>query len=223
MKRTFSREYGFLLGCWAVFAALSFVLGYIAPGLTGVYVYVIDAGTAACQALSAAALGILAIRYGLKPYLVAYLAVLVWYLGTGVPQAFQPANSAPAWAIIGAEVLDLVLTGAITFVLAKVFYRLLGGKEWAVALLLVVFFFLVGFLSGLVSGGFDLLVATLLREAETAVLSGAAYALLYFCVWRWWETKEEAAEELLEEEKAENEEEMYEEYQQAHSEENNRS
>ncbi len=127
MQRTFSREYGFLLGCWAFFAVLGFVLaacGGLADGT--VSRAVIDAALTACEAMVAAALGILAIRYAWKPYLAAYAAVLVWYLGQycflGMPQALRPMNSAPAWVVIGTALMGLVLLalgGMVQYLLAK--------------------------------------------------------------------------------------------------------
>lgn len=193
MQRTFSREYGFLLGCWAFFAVLGFVLaacGGLADG--AVSRAVIDAALTACEAMVAAALGILAIRYAWKPYLAAYAAVLVWYLGQycflGMPQALRPMNSAPAWVVIGTALMGLVLLalgGMVQYLLAKGLYRLLRAREGTVAIALVVIDFVLYIVRALLEQA-DM-AAALGQALETALLGGVAYALLYVCIRRWWD------------------------------------
>ncbi len=128
MKKTFSREYWFLVSCWAVFTLLGLAagaLGGMSPdsgalwrfkdpvmAYTGVQTAAAVLLSAA-NALSGAAAGMIAIRYWVKPYLLLWLLMLVWDAGTvwpalkvrgSEPTPPQPVNFAippryrPRWA-----------------------------------------------------------------------------------------------------------------------------
>ena len=109
MKKTFSREYWFLVSCWAVFTLLGLAagaLGGMSPdsgalwrfkdpvmAYTGVQTAAAVLLSAA-NALSGAAAGMIAIRYWVKPYLLLWLLMLVWDAGTVWP-ALKVRGSEP--------------------------------------------------------------------------------------------------------------------------------
>ena len=229
MKRTFSREYWFLLGCWAVFSILGLVAGMLGAQAAGIEPFwrfedpaaaasvmrgALSVLSAACSALSGAAMGILAIRYWIKPYLLAWLLVLVWQAGISWPGLIRSGGI----GYVLLSLVSLVLGGGLTFGLAKGLYRLLKGREWAVALVLVALGTAVRLISLLVTlQNIPTYVETtlaadsrlsLLRET---LLSAASYILLYLCIRKWWETPAQAAADRLEEEKEEIEEALFEE------------
>ena len=110
MKKTFSREYWFLVSCWAVFTLLGLAagaLGGLSPdsgalwrfkdpvmAYTGVQTAAAVLLSAA-NALSGAAAGMIAIRYWVKPYLLLWLLMLVWNAGTVWPALKVRGSDAP--------------------------------------------------------------------------------------------------------------------------------
>ena len=87
MKRTFSRDYWFLLGSWLIFSVLQLVAAVLSgqvqsadafgrfqdPAAAASFLQeALSILSSACSALSGAALGLIALRYWLKPYLLAF-------------------------------------------------------------------------------------------------------------------------------------------------------
>lgn len=115
--------------------------------------------------------------------------------------------------------MSLLLSGAVTFCLAKGVYRLLKGREWAVALTLVLLGAALQLTSLLTAIGrtpayvevpIAPRVGALIKDT---LLSAAAYMLLFLCIRQWWERGARAATGELEEKKEEAEEELFEEEQ----------
>ena len=230
MKKTFSREYWFLVSCWAVFTLLGLAagaLGGLSPdsgalwrfkdpvmAYTGVQTAAAVLLSAA-NALSGAAAGMIAIRYWVKPYLLLWLLMLVWNAGTVWPALIRSGGIGYA----GLALLSLLLSGAVTFCLAKGLYRLLKGREWAVALTLVLLGAALQLTSLLTAIGrtpayVDVPIAPRVGALiKDTLLSVAAYALLFLCIQQWWERGARAATGELEEKKEEAEEELFEEEQ----------
>lgn len=228
MKKTFSREYWFLMSCWAVFTLLQLAagaLGGLSPD-SGVLWRFKDPAMAfsgvqaamavlrsASAALSGAAAGIIAIRYWVKPYLLLWLLMLLWEAGTAWPSLIR--NGSVGYA--GLALLTLLLSGAVIFGIAKGLYRLLKGREWAVALVLLLLDAAVQ-LAGLLAAIRQTPAYVELPAApqvwnlvKDTLLRAAAYALLFLCVRRWWDKEPQAAAGELEEKKEEAEEELFEE------------
>ena len=119
----------------------------------------------------------------------------------------------------GLALLSLLLSGAVTFCLAKGLYRLLKGREWAVALTLVLLGAALQLTSLLTAIGrtpayVDVPIAPRVGALiKDTLLSAAAYALLFLCIQQWWERGARAATGELEEKKEEAEEELFEEEQ----------
>ncbi len=125
MKKTFSREYWFLVSCWAVFTLLGLAagaLGGLSPdsgalwrfkdpvmAYTGVQTAAAVLLSAA-NALSGAAAGMIAIRYWVKPYLLLWLLMLVWDAGTVWPALIRSGGIGYA----GLSLLSLLLTNVLT-------------------------------------------------------------------------------------------------------------
>ena len=118
---------------------------------------------------------------------------------------------------VGLALLSLLLSGAVTFCLAKGVYRLLKGREWAVALTLVLLGAALQLTSLLTAIGrtpayvevpIAPRVGALIKDT---LLNAAAYMLLYLCIRKWWERGPQTGE--LEEKKVEAEEELFEEEQ----------
>lgn len=221
MKRTFSRDYWFLLGSWFIFSVLQLVAAVLSGQAQNLDAFgrfqdpvaaasflqeALSVLASACSALSGAALGLIALRYWLKPYLLAYLLVLVWQAGTLWPAIIRSSGVGYA----GLYLLFLVIiSAAVDFGISKGLYLLLKGREWAAALLVValnaafrLITLLVNFsnIPAYVEVSLSPSLWNLLGET---LLSAASYLLLLFCVHKWWEKEPEALEEKLEEEKEE--------------------
>lgn len=203
MKKGWTRDYWFLLGVWVLFTVLQILavaLSVRSQDLAPFFRFrdpIAGAealGTAlqilasACAALSGAAVGIVAIRHGIRPVLLVYLLILLFRVA---PQWRSfPAGS--LW-LMGLSLLSLLVTGAVTFALAKGLYRLYRGRERAVALSLAAFA-AAAELAVLLWRFFRApaevepnLAAGLLRLLKDALLSAASYLLLYVCIRKWWD------------------------------------
>lgn len=97
--------------------------------------------------------------------------------------------------------LTLLLRGGITFVLAKLLYRLLKGREWAVALVLVALSAAAGLVRLLYAYGrapsaIEIQMApSLLKLLKDTLLSAVSYCLLLVFVHKWWGAKPGSAGE----------------------------
>ncbi len=202
MKKGFTREYWFLLGCWVLFSVLGILITALSSqsiGLEPLWRFqdptagasglkaVLSVLASACFTLSQAALGIIVIRCWIKPVLLTYLLVLLWQVVTLWSSLRQGGLGYAALML-----LTLLLQCGITFVLAKGLYRLMNGREWAVALVFVALSAAVG-LGKLLLGFCQApsvievqMTPSLLRLLKDTLLSAASYGLLLVCVHKWW-------------------------------------
>ncbi len=209
VKKGFTREYWFLLGCWALFSVLGILVTSLssqsmgleplwrfqdpAAGASGLKA-VLSVLSSACFTLSSAALGVIAIRCWIKPVLLAYFLLLFWQVVTLWPSLRQGGLGYAALML-----LTLLLWGGITFVLAKLLYRLLKGREWAVALVLVALTAAAGLVRLLYGFGqapsvIEIQVApSLLKLLKDTLLSAVSYCLLLACIRKWPGAKPAAA------------------------------
>lgn len=209
VKKGFTRDYWFLLGCWALFSLLGILvtsLGSQFMGLEPLWRFQDPAAGAsglkaalsllasACFTLSSAALGVIAIRCWIKPVLLAYLLVLLWQVVTLWSSLRQGGLGYAALLL-----LSLLLRGGITFVLAKLLYRLLKGREWAVALVLVALSAAAGlgrllYAYGQAPSVIEIqMTPSLLKLLKDTLLSAVSYCLLLACIRKWPDAKPEAA------------------------------
>lgn len=198
MKRTFSREYWFLLGGWLAFVLLSIGAGAAAdwvreggaaldrfqdaPEAANWITSALDALSSAFGALSGAALGIVAIRYWVGPCALIFSLHTIRILASSLPAAVS--GGAP---VVLGMIAALALTLVMLFGLSKFFYLLFRGREGAVVLAMLLLPFLLKTVWILVAwetpAGVDLNCGgEILERAKEALLSGAAYALLYLCL-----------------------------------------
>ena len=211
LKKGFTREYWFLLGCWALFSVLGILVTSLssqsmgleplwrfqdpAAGASGLKA-VLSVLSSACFTLSGAALGVIAIRCWIKPVLLAYLLLLLWQAVTLWPSLRQGGLGYAALML-----LTLLLRGGITFVLAKLLYRLLKGREWAVALVVVALSAAAGLVRLLYAYGrapsaIEIQMApSLLKLLKDTLLSAVSYCLLLVFVHKWWGAKPGSAGE----------------------------
>ena len=220
MKRTFSRDYWFLLGSWLIFSVLQLVAAVLSgqvqnadafgrfqdPAAAASFLQeALSILSSACSALSGAALGLIALRYWLKPYLLAYLLLLVWQAGTLWPDLIRSSGV----GYVGLYLLSWAISAAVNFGISKGLYLLLKGREWAAALLVVALhaaYRLIALLVNLSNIPAYVEVSlspSLWNLLGNTLLSAVSYLLLLFCVHKWWEKEPEALEEKLEEEKEE--------------------
>ena len=217
MKRSFSREYWFLLSSWVVFTLLGRLFGLLSewvwkgePEFLNRCTSPSDAASIigslflelsrAFPVLAGAVLGIVVIRYWVLPcgvlFFLQWLRIFCFSLSSTVNSGLL-------------KVVWTALTPALSLVLlfwaAKGLYLLYRGREWAVALTFVLLNFLIGLIGLLLTlgsaGNSWSWKEHLLGLVENALLSGAAYALLYCCLRSRWFQRLAAEPETAQDEK----------------------
>lgn len=219
MKRSFSREYWFLLSIWVVFTLLGMLFGLLSdwvwkgePEFLNRFTSPSDAASIigsfflelsrAFPVLAGAVLGIVAIRYWVLPCGVLFFLQWLRIFCFSLPSAVNSGLLKVVWtALIPA--LSLVLL----FWAAKGLYLLYRGREWAVALTIVLLVFAVETIPLVISptSNIDFVVRSRIKEifshVAQAILSGAAYALLYRCMCSRWFQRLAAEPETAQDEK----------------------
>ena len=165
MKRSFSREYWFLLSSWVVFTLLGMLFGLLSdwvwkgePEFLNRFTSPSDAASIigslflelsrAFPVLAGAVLGIVVIRYWVLPcgvlFFLQWLRIFCFSLSSTVNSGLL-------------KVVWTALTPALSLVLlfwaAKGLYLLYRGREWAVALTFVLLNFLIGLIGLLLTLG----------------------------------------------------------------------
>ena len=204
MKRSFSREYWFLLGSWVGFTLLGMLFGLLSdwvwkgePEFLNRFTSPSDAASIigsfflelsrAFPVLAGAVLVIVAIRYWVLPcgvlFFLQWLRIFCLSLSSTAGQGL--------WEVIWVALVG-VLSLALLFGVSKGLYLLYRGREWAVALTIVLLVFAVETIPLVISptSNIDFVVRSRIKEifshVAQAILSGAAYALLYRCMCSRW-------------------------------------
>ena len=191
MRRSFSREYWFLLICGGIFTLLGLASGagsgwVVSTGPDNQWLAsVLSAFAAAMRLLIGAVLGIAAIRHGIKPYLLLVVVHVLYSLCLSLTSWLNSGLPYALWLLALS-----ILSPLLLFAAAKGLYHLFRGREWLVALGMVLLIFIVRLVavltmdipSGEWSQGRYFYLLDIIKDT---LLSGACYALLYLCIRRW--------------------------------------